>query len=100
MSNIGTELKINVHVEPIDGFHMSDYDFSCRFYVYTNRYVELLKSEMIKVDEDNYMGCIDSSKLGTGNIMMRIKAQIPDADFSDGLRTEVETVDTKVTIRK
>lgn len=100
MSNIGTELKINVHVEPIDDFHMSDYDFSCRFYIYTNRYVELKKSDMIRVDDDNYIACIDSSELGTGTIKMCITARIPDADFSDGLRTEVETVDTKVTIRK
>ena len=100
MSNVGTELKINVHVEPIDGFHMSDYDFTCRFYIYTNRYVEMKKSEMIKVDEDNYMGCIDSSKLGTGNIMMRITAQIPDTDFPDGLRTEIETISTEVRISK
>lgn len=100
MSSIGTELKINVHVEPIDGFHMSDYDFTCRFYIYANRYVELSKSEMIRMDDDNYIACIDSSKLGTGNIMMRIMAYIPDADFSDGFRTEVETVDTMVIIRK
>ncbi|WP_296122606.1 hypothetical protein [uncultured Bacteroides sp.] len=100
MSSIGTELKINVHVEPIDGFHMSDYDFTCRFYIYANRYVELGKSEMIRMDDDNYIACIDSSKLGTGNIMMRIMAYIPDADFSDGFRTEVETVDTMVIIRK
>ncbi len=100
MSSIGTELKINVHVEPIDGFHMSDYDFTCRFYIYANRYVELEKSEMIRMDDDNYIACIDSSKLGTGNIMMRIMAYIPDADFSDGFRTEVETVDTMVIIRK
>lgn len=98
MSSIGTELKINVHVEPIDGFHMSDYDFTCRFYIYANRYVELGKSEMIRMDDDNYIACIDSSKLGTGNIMMRIMAYIPDADFSDGFRTEVETVSTGIRI--
>lgn len=100
MSNIGTELKINVHVEPIDGYHMSDYGFACRFYIYTNRYVEVRKEEMIKVDEDNYIACIDSGKLGAGAILMRITAQIPDADFPDGLRTEVETVSTGVTISK
>lgn len=100
MSNVGTELKINVHVEPIDGFHMSDYDFSCRFCIYTNRYVELGKEEMIKVDDDNYIACIDSGQLGAGLVMMRITARIPDADFPDGLRTEVETVSTEVRISK
>ncbi len=96
MSNVGTELKINVHVEPIDGFHMSDYDFTCRFYIYANRYVELGKSEMIRVDDDNYIACIDSGKLSAGLIMLRITAQIPDSDFPDGIRTEIETVSTGV----
>lgn len=100
MSNIGTEFKINVHVEPIDGFRMSDYDFACRFYIYTNRYVELKKDEMIRVDDDNYIACIDSGMLGVGPVRMRITARILDADFPDGLRTEVETVNTGMIIRK
>lgn len=100
MSSLGTEFKINVHVEPIDGLHMSDYDFTCRFYIYTNRNVEISKSEMIRVDDDNYIACIDSSKLGVGTIMMRITAQIPDADFPDGLRTEIETISTGLVISR
>ncbi len=31
MSALGTELKINVHIEPIDGLHMIDYDFECDY---------------------------------------------------------------------
>lgn len=100
MSSLGTEFKINVHVEPIDGLHMSDYDFTCRFYIYTNRNVNISKSEMIRVDDDNYIACIDSSKLGVGTIMMRITAQIPDADFPDGLRTEIETISTGLIINR
>lgn len=100
MSSLGTEFKINVHVEPIDGLHMSDYDFTCRFCIYANRNVDISKSEMIKVDDDNYIACIDSSKLGVGTIMMRIIAQIPDADFPDGLRTEIETISTGLVISR
>ena len=51
MSALGTELKINVTNDPIDGFHMGDYDFECAFYVYTNRRVVKKKSEMKKVDD-------------------------------------------------
>jgi hypothetical protein len=98
MSSFGTEFKINIHVEPIDGLHMDDYDFSCRFYVYTNRVVRIEKKDMIQVDQDNYIACVDSSKLGIGAVMMRITAFIPDVDFPDRLRTEVETVSTGITI--
>ena len=98
MSSLGTKFKINIHVEPIDGLHMDDYDFSCRFYVYTNRVVRIEKKDMIQVDQDNYIACVDSSKLGIGAVMMRITAFIPDVDFHDRLRTEVETVSTGITI--
>lgn len=39
MSALGAEFKINVHMEPIDGFHMADekVDFECYLYVNTNK---------------------------------------------------------------
>ena len=100
MSSIGTELKINVHLDRLDGYRMSDIDFSCDFFVYTNRKVTVNKEAMVKVDDDNYVACVDSTKLGVGKIMCRVTASIPDADFEDGLRTEIETVDTNVTITR
>lgn len=100
MSGIGTELKLNVHLDRLDGYRMSDIDFSCDFYVYTNRKVSINKEQMIKADDDNYVACVDSTKLGIGKIMCRVTAYIPDADFEDGLRKEVETVETNVTITR
>ena len=100
MSSIGTELKINVPLDRLDGYRMSDIDFSCDFYVYTNRKVSINKEQMIKADDDNYVACVDSTKLGVGKIMCRVTAFIPDADFEDGLRKEVETVETNVTITR
>ena len=101
MSALGTELKINVHVDPIDGLHMRDYDFECAFFVYTNKKVVIAKKEMKKVDDDNYIALIDKVKglqLGRGTINMEITAHIPDGDFEDGLRTEKTVVCTGVTI--
>ena len=98
MSALGTELKINVHVEPIDGMHMSDYDFECVFFVYKNRPLVIKKNEMTKVDEDNYIAKVDSAKVGVGNLMMKFTADIPDSDMNDGLRKEVELVDLNIPI--
>ena len=101
MSALGTELKINVHVEPIDGLHMSDYDFEVALYVYTNRKIVITKAEMKKVDDDNYLVMVDSVnaiKLGRGAVNMEFTAHIPDSDFNDGLRTEKSVVCTGVTI--
>lgn len=100
MSSIGTELKINVRIDRLDGYKMSDIDFTCDFFIYTNRKITVKKDAMVKVDDDNYVACFDSSQLGAGKIMCRVTAYIPDADFEDGLRKEVETVETNVTITR
>lgn len=98
---LGTELKINVHVEPIDELHMSDYDFECAFYINKNKRVVFKKSEMKRVDDDNYLAFINSENaviLGRGKLNMEITAYIPDGDFNDGLRTEISAVCTDVII--
>jgi hypothetical protein len=79
---------------------MSEYDFECAFYVYTNRKVVYKKSNMKKVDDDNYLAIIeteDALKIGRGKINAEITAYIPDNDFSDGLRTEKLVLCTDVT---
>lgn len=91
MSVLGTEFKINIHLDPIDECHMSGYDFECAFYVYTNMRVVIPKSQMKKVDDDNYIAVInsvDAMKIGRGRIHVEVTAYIPDGDFADGLRTE------------
>lgn len=97
-SSVGTELKINVHIEPFGRLHMSDYDFDVKFYVYANRSVTKTKETMIEVDEDNFIACFDSALLGAGKIKARVTAYIPDEDFPDGFRTEIREGDTGVTI--
>lgn len=101
MSALGTELKINVHVEPINGISMSDYDFECAFYVYTNKKVIINKSDMKMVDNNNYIAIIesiDAMKLGRGKINLEFTGYIPDSDFKDGFRTEKAVVCTDAVI--
>ena len=100
MSALGTEFKLNIHLDPIDGLHMSGYDFECALYVYTNRKVVIPKSQMRKVDDDNYIAVvnsIDAMRIGRGRINVEITAHIPDGDFDDGLRTEKLILCTDVT---
>lgn len=100
MSALGTEFKLNVHLEPLDGLHMSDYDFEVALYVYTNRKVVFQKSKLKKVDDDNYLLMVetaDALRIGRGRINAEITAYIPDSDFSDGLRTEKLVLCTDVT---
>lgn len=97
MNIIGTELKINVHIDPMDGVHMSECNFICQFFV-KNRMVTIKKENMIKVDDDNYIALVDTAKLETGILTMRIEVDVPDLDFSDGFRKEVDIVCTGITL--
>ena len=100
MSALGTEFKLNLHLDPIDGLHMSGYDFECALYVYTNRKVVIPKSRMKKVDDDNYIvvvNSIDAMRIGKGKINAEITAYIPDSDFDDGIRTEKLILRTDMT---
>lgn len=100
MSVIGSELKINVNVKPIGNIHLSQCDFDCMFFITPSKAVTLNKSELLRVDDDNYIARIDSNELGIGTIKMNINIRIPDSDFPDGYRTEIETVCTSITIKK
>lgn len=100
MSSIGTQLKVNIHIERLGEYKMSDIDFDCLFYIFPNRSILIYKKDMIKADDDNYVACIDSSKIGQGAVMVKVTAYIPDADFEGGFRKEVETVYTGITISR
>ena len=100
-SVLGTELKFNVHLDPIDGVHMQDYEFECSFYTYRGKKVVIPKEKMKRVDNDNYIAVIDSenaTRINRSQIEVEITAHIPDTDFPDGLRTEKLVLCTNVTI--
>lgn len=97
---VGTQLKLNVNIEAINGVHMSDYDFSCKFYTDIDNPVTIDKSQMIWKDNDNYLALLDTNAIGIGRIRARVTAKIPDTDFNSQLRTEIIDIDTGIVISK
>lgn len=95
---VGSEIKVNVGIEPIGGKSMKDYDFECEFYCYASRKIYIAKEAMLMQDDDNYIATLDSKSLGSGSLKCKITAYLQDADFADGLRTEVLVVDTGIQI--
>lgn len=98
------EYKLNIHVEPLDGLHMSDYNFACQIYCLPKKFVEVKKGdiEFIKVDEDNYLLLLTDRiirTIGKGRIMIKFIAEIPDSDFPDKHRTEVVELETDIEIK-
>lgn len=101
MYTLGTEFKINVHVDPIDNLHLRDYDFKCEFYTNINKMIVITKAQMKQKSDDDYIAIITSelaNELGRGKVKMQFTAYLPDGDFDDGLRTEIVTICTDVTI--
>lgn len=94
----GTQLKLNIHIDPLGTLHMDDYDFECKFFVFQKKSITITKEEMVKVDDDNYLVIVDTTTLGIGNLHITITANVPDDDFEGRLRKEVICVPTNINI--
>lgn len=97
---IGTELKLNVNIEPIGDITMDDYDFEVDVYCSQKRITTIRKSEAIRVDDSNYIILVNTEPLGHGDVKVKVTAHIPDDDFDDGLRTEVVFLNADITVVK
>lgn len=86
----GTDLKYLLKIES-EGFSMDNDDFKV---VLRNSFgtkkVEIEKSQMLKSGDDGYIFTFSTDDVGTSEITMTTIAYVPDADFEDGIRTEVE----------
>ena len=69
----------------------------CRFWTWRDS-VTIPKEEMIRLDADNYIAVIDSTKIGRGTIKVQTTVQISDTDCPGGIRTEIYTEDTGIKI--
>lgn len=95
----GTELKINLHMEPMGEIHLSGCEFSLQAYA-TGRGYEIRKEQCIQVDDDNYIVLVDTAKTGAGAIKLKMTIDLPDADFNDGKRREVLLITTNISVGK
>ena len=95
---LGTQLKLNIHIDPLGSLHMSDYDFECEFFVTKKKSVVFTKSQMVKIDNDDFLVMLDTQQLGLGNVHITVTAHIPDNDFVGQTRKEIICVPTNITI--
>lgn len=98
-STKGTTIKLNIWMEPMDGFHLADVDWDAEVYSeWDSGKVIIPKEKARKVDEDNYVIAVDSSFVGEGRYLLTLSANIPDTDCPGGVRVEKATVKTDVII--
>lgn len=97
---IGTELKLNIHIEPMGQITMDDYDFSVEVWTSMKRIVTINKSQAIRIDDSNYVIIVDTAELGGGEVKAKVIAHIPDFDFPDTTRTEIVGMDVNIKVLK
>lgn len=86
---LGSEVKINIHILPIQNYSMADYDWFIELFTKSNSIIKKQKGECIRRDNDNYIVTLDTNDFGDGVLRYKLTAFIPDPDFNDGFRTEV-----------
>ena len=84
----GTELKFTLNIQS-EGFSMADDDFKVVI-KNTKKSVTIPKADMILDENENYLFTVDTGFMGTGEYWITTIAYVPDDDFDDGLRTEVQ----------
>lgn len=97
---VGTEYKVLLHIEPVDGVHMEDMEFECMFYTRIQEPFVVKKSEMIRVDADSYIALVNTEGMSAGTLRNRMTVDIPDRDFSDDYRRELLDMVTEIKISK
>lgn len=97
---VGTELKLNINIQPINDLTMDDYDFKLEIYCSPSRVVTIEKKDTIKVDRNNFVAVVDTNIIKQGTLKVRIIAYIPDTDCEDKYRTEVIRLYTNINLIK
>lgn len=92
---LGSEKKERIEIVG-EGFSMFDDDFDI---ILRRGRVEKTfhKSDLIHVEtvvagetQHEYYLCYDTSDFGAGELTCIVKAYVPDTDFPDGIRTEID----------
>jgi hypothetical protein len=98
---LGSEIKLNLSIDKIGSLSMSDYDFEVAVFCNPSKALTIRKGDsglIKKQDDSNYVLMIDTMRLGIGRLKLQVTAQIPDTDFDDYLRKEIQVVDTGIEI--
>lgn len=109
---IGTELKLNVNIQPIDGQTMDDYDFEVQIkggrnsisFIKRGVGADTTLTNGLKKGDDssNYIVAFNTQDLGVGRVVCRVIAHLYDNafDFENHKRTEITEINTGIEVVK
>lgn len=99
----GTDVKLNIHIDPIAGQHMESYNFTLTFYTPDGKKKEYsklntsLSGGLHKTDADNYFVYLQSDSLGEGTVKCKIEAEIIDSR-TNTYKTEITVIPCNIKI--
>lgn len=94
-----SEEEVNIHLQPIDGYTMDRYDFTCEVFCSPIRKQVITKKDMNRVDENNYTLWMKTSSIGVGRVKIKVLAQIPNIYLENGFRQVTTYLDPRVEIK-
>lgn len=83
---LGTKLKYLVTITAA-GFSMVEHNFD--IVLSKGQKSKKFEKDELVFDGENYFLAFDTSDFGVGDLSATVTAYVPDADFSDGIRTEI-----------
>lgn len=94
----GSDCKIQIFIDDLpDGLSMQEVDFSCTFRVGQST-TSLSKSQLKNPEYGVYIAPLATDILSRGDLWLDIQIKVPDSDFSDGYRNEVQSIMCNVKI--
>lgn len=86
---VGEDLKFLVEMTA-PGFSMDDDDWSVTVRIGSKDVAEFKKEDCIRDNDGNWYVCIEADILSRGPLTLVGHARIPDMDFDDGIRDEID----------
>lgn len=96
---IPSEEEVNIHLYPIDGYTMDEYDFRCEIFCSSMRKQMVAKKDLRRIDESNYVAKIYTTEIGAGKVKIKVLARIPNSNFDDGFRDVATYLDPKIEVK-
>lgn len=87
---IGTDLKFKIEITA-EGFDMATDTFTVQLKSGSDT-IDVPSENIVSDGEGGYYLLVSTSQLKGGLLQMIVTANVPDEDFSDGIRHEVERV--------
>lgn len=95
----GTQLKLAIKFESHENWVIGALDYTVEAFTSASSRIVFEKSDTIELDYDTFMVIVDTAKLSSGRLKLKVTFLIPDGDILPSQkRREVEIIDTNIII--